>query len=146
MPGRNEGITLLVVATLAVFLALDCVSAAPSPMLYKRNPSEKYEAGRINRWSQSLQSLYFALFFPKKRPGARFIDCDPIDCARGELRPGWQAYGWIQGGLPPQAAQTGAAAHRGQWPWHGRDLWGAAAGAIRCRLPYYRWLHKSSIA
>lgn len=44
--GKN-GITLLVVSTLALFLAFEFVRAAPLPMLYKRNPDEKYEAGEI---------------------------------------------------------------------------------------------------
>lgn len=65
MPRRNKGITLLVVATLAAVLALDCARAAPSPMLYKRNPSEKYEAGKLVRCPQQHSRLQFALFFKK---------------------------------------------------------------------------------
>lgn len=93
MPKWDNGITFLVVATLALFLAFDFVRTAPSPMLYKRNPDEKYEAGNV---PHTLFLPLLGLYFPSilvfiNRSGARFLNGDPLDGARGELRAGGQA-------------------------------------------------------
>jgi len=43
----NRVMVATLVATLLLSMTLDCVSSMPSPMLYKRNPDEKFEAGEI---------------------------------------------------------------------------------------------------
>ncbi|KAH8304769.1 hypothetical protein KR044_009147 [Drosophila immigrans] len=47
-PTLNTASLLLVVAAMLIFgFTLDCVSALPSPMLYKRNPADKFEADLV---------------------------------------------------------------------------------------------------
>ncbi|XP_034490724.1 uncharacterized protein LOC117794248 [Drosophila innubila] len=43
----NRVMVATLVAALLLSMTLDCVSSMPSPMLYKRNPDEKFEADLV---------------------------------------------------------------------------------------------------